>query len=396
MKRILFVIPTMRTGGAEKSLVTLLKAIGSGKYEIDLLLFEAGGPLQDEVPEWVNVREADLSTRAMTLEMRYYLKSLLKNRKLSAAFSRVYITLRSYISRKLNRKPYFSWGEISKHIEPLKGHYDVAIGYLEGFTDFYVIDKVDATHKIGWIHTDMSKRIFTNQEKDLYSKFDHIGTMSEICLNAFIKKVPECRDRISVIENIVIPEEIRKKADLDPIDDWNSDLIHLVSVGRLSHEKGCDLAVDACKILVEQGFNICWHWCGDGIMRNELEQKIKKLNLTDSFILEGMQSNPYRYMKRADVIVQPSRYEGKSIVLDEAKILGKPIVVTGYPSVYDQVVDRKTGYIVPITSIGIANGIRELINNKTLRDHLSELCRNSKNESLKALDKVYQFMDGDV
>ena len=98
-------------------------------------------------------------------------------------------------------------------------------------------------------------------------------------------------------------------------------------------------------------------------------------------------------MKKADIIVQPSRFEGKSIVLDEAKILGKPIVVTDYASVADQIIDGVTGVIVDIDPKSVADGIERVIHDKELAKHLSDNCLLCENKSLRALDDVYEIID---
>lgn len=392
MKKILFVLPNLRMGGAEKSLTSLLKAMDPTRYQVDLFLFEAGGPLQPEVPGWVNILPVDPVTRGMTLELRFYLKDLLKAGKWGCALSRVYMSLAAGLTRKLGRTPFFSWGLIRKRIPSLPGHYDVAVGYLEGFSDFFVMDKVEADKKIGWVHTDVSRRVFHPEETALYSRFDAMGTMSEICREAFCEKVPACRGKMQVIENIVLPQDVRDKAEQGEIA-WPDHRWHLVSVGRLDRQKGYDLAIDACALLKQAGLDICWHVYGKGVLKEDLARQIADQGLQENFILEGMNPNPYPYMKKANLIVQTSRLEGKSIVLDEAKILGKAILVTNYPSVGDQITQGKTGWIVDMTPQAIAQGIAHLLENESLRIQLEQGCRESENESIRALGQVYGLID---
>lgn len=388
-KNIIFVIPTMRMGGAEKSLVSLLKALDSKRVNVDLFLFESGGVLQSEVPKWINIIEADPVTRGMTLEMRKYLGGVLRCGHIRAAISRLCITLNS----RFSKSPKFSWGKIKKYIPELPKYYDVAIGYLEGFTDFFVIDKVKAKKKIGWIHSDFSKRHLLEKEIEYYDKFDDLVTISDVCKNSFIHATLKTVSNISVLENIVLADEVRKKAECDIIDTWNYGVCNIVTVGRLSHEKGIDIAAKTAKILTERNIRLCWHVFGKGIMKEEIEQYIRENKIENNFILEGLRENPYPYMKKADIIVQPSRWEGKSIVLDEAKILGKAIVVTYYPSVTDQITDGETGIITEINPEKIADGIELLINNKELREKLENNAANEPNRSYKALDMFYDLIN---
>jgi len=387
-KRLLFVIPTLRMGGAERSIVALLKSLDEEKVEADLFLFEGGGVLQKEVPAWVNIIESDIVSRAMILELRYYLKDLFKSGHIFLGVFRFLLTVRARISKR----KYFNWKNIKNYFQNVKGHYDVAIGYLEGNTDFFVIDKVDADKKIGWIHTDMSKRKILLEEIEYYKKFDQLVTISEACEQSFVQIIPEISDKIKVIENIVIPEEIYQKAEEFEIQKDDTRRIQIVSIGRLEYEKGIDIAARAAKILADRNVQFCWHIYGEGTMEKDIQHIIDENGLGDCFVLEGQKNNPYPYMKMADILVQPSRNEGKSIVLDEAKILGKAIVVTKYSSVFDQIVDNETGIIVDISAEGIAGGIEKLIADDDLRSKIE--CNSEKeiNDSVKTVDKFYDII----
>lgn len=389
-KNIIFVIPTMRMGGAEKSLVSLLKSLDSKRVNVDLFLFESGGVLQSEVPKWVNIIEADPVTRGMTLEMRKYFGGVLRSGHIRAAISRLCITLNS----RFRKSPKFSWGKIKKYIPELPKYYDVAIGYLEGFPDYFVLDKVNADKKIGWIHIDFTGRKLTPEDIEYYNRFDKLVTISDICKDAFISAVSLPESKIYILENIVIADEVRKKASLKVEDDWgDSGNVHIVSVGRLDYQKGMDIAARTAKVLADRNISFCWHIYGKGIMKDEIEQYIRENNIGNNFILEGIRENPYPYMKKADIIVQPSRWEGKSIVLDEAKILGKAIVATYYKSVTDQITDGETGIITEINPEKIADGIELLINNKGLREKIENNAANEPNKSYRALDMFYDLIN---
>lgn len=388
MKHIIFVMPTLRMGGAEKALVSLLKSLDPKRVAVDLFLFETGGVLEKEIPIWVKIIPADRIVRDMTLELRNYFGELLKCRKFSAIFTRLKVTFLARMG-----KNFFSWDAIKNYIPDVPGHYDVAVGFLEGFTDFFVIDKIKADKKIGWIHTDMTDRIPNKKEISYYQKFDMLTTISEKCRIAFVKAFQYQEEKIHIIENIVLSQEIINKADMPMNMSWDFSKKHIVSVGRLEYPKGIDIAVRAAEILKKSGYDFKWHIFGEGIMRGEIQQYIDKNGLEGDFILEGLKENPYPYMKRADIIVQPSRWEGKSLVLDEAKILGKAIIVTNYPSVTDQVTDRKTGIIVETTPEAIAHGVELLFKDKKLLYKLEENCRRELNQSVLVVNRFYELID---
>ncbi len=391
MKSLLFVIPTMRMGGAERSLVSLLNALDPTRVKVDLLLFEGGGELQSQLPSWVNVIEADPITRGMVLEIRFYLKDLAK-RSIPATISRIWMTARADLGRKLKLTPKFNWDIIKNHIPPLQKQYDVAIGFLEGFTDYYVIDKVSASRKIGWIHTDISKLPHTREEDLYYSKFDMLATITDSCRSSIVDRYPCLSEKTYVVQNIVSEAEILRKAaepmSLSP----SNGLYELVTVARLEYIKGIDIAIEACRILSERHVPICWHIYGDGSLRKQLDTQIKTYGLSEMLILHGTVPNPYPFIKASDLVVQPSRLEGKSVVLDEAKLLGKAIVVTNYPSVSDQIQHGKTGWIVEITPEAIAEGIEHVLNNPDLRSNLEKGCLNLQDETPEVLNTFYQMI----
>ncbi len=386
MKTLLFVIPTLRMGGAEKALISLLKSLDQNVVNVDLFLFESGGILQKEVPEWVNIIEADSITRAMTLEARFYLRDLAKEGHVFAALSRLWPTLINKLGFKV-----FSWNIVKKHIPVISKYYDVAIGFLEGTADFFVIDKVQADKKIGWIHTDLTKHSVQHKEVEYYNRFDNIVTISEQCKQAAISLIPGIETKISVLENIVIADEIIKKSQEEIELDWDK-LFQIVTVGRLEYDKGIDLRAQAAKFLKNQKIDFKWHILGYGSQEQVIKDFINENSLHDQFILHGMVSNPYPYIKKADIVVQPSRNEGKSIVLDEAKILGKAIIVTDYASVKDQITNNQTGIIVNMNPESIASGIISLMKNKDIINQLEVNCINDSRNTNDILKQFYMII----
>lgn len=394
MKKVLFVIPTMRMGGAEQSLVSLLNLIDKEKYEIDLLLFEKRGELLENISEKVNILETDIVTTALLLEFRYYFKKLLREKKFFVALVRVIILVISKIQGILHKNFILSWNISKWMIKSQEKQYDIAIGYLEGVSDFYVIDKVIAKRKIGWIHNDFSKQKRNySAEYKYYKQFEKIVIISEICKKHFIEYYPELETKTMIVENLSNYEWIYQKS-LETIPDKiEDDAFYIVSVGRLEEAKGFDLAISAAAVLKSRGKNFMWHILGEGSCHNKLQNIIDSSNVNDVISLKGMKKNPYKYMRRADIVVQSSRYEGKSIVLDEAKFLRKSIIVTNYPSATDQIEHKKNGLIVEMNAKSIADGIELLMDNSQLRNEIGNNCSLStvlKQNSLDLIEDLLQ------
>lgn len=166
----------------------------------------------------------------------------------------------------------------------------------------------------------------------------------------------------------------------------------ICSVGRLSSEKGFDLAARAAAVLKRKGINFFWCIVGEGNERKKLQEIIKNNGLESNFVLLGVRDNPYPYIKNADVIVQPSRFEGKSMVLDEAKILAKPIVATAYTTVRDQLNDKE-GIVIGMTPEEIAEGVQKMLENEGLRNEISDYLRQRNYGNIEEMKKFYDSLE---
>ncbi|MBO1579740.1 glycosyltransferase [Bacillus sp. XF8] len=377
-KNVLFVINNLNCGGAEKSLISLLNTMDYSSYDVDLFLFKHEGLFFNKIPKQVNILEEPSEYQLFDMPIKAAIMKCLRQGRLDIALSRV---CAGYIfkSEKNNaRCEQRVWRYLSKSLQTISKKYNVAIGYLEKNPVYFCIDNVNANKKIGFIHTDYDKLgMDPNIDMDYFRSLDHIVTVSDECANVLKQRFPIYNDKIGVIHNIVSPSTIHKMSQ-EKVDIERKG-IKIVSVGRLSHEKGFDLAVEACKNLVETGYEIKWHIIGEGEGRNKLEKMIEENHLQDHFLLLGLKENPYPYIREADIYVQPSRFEGKSIAIDEAKILHKPIVVTNFSTAKDQIENEENGIIVDMDAHSLSEGIKKLIHNEELRN---KLIKNLSDEEL--------------
>jgi len=377
-KDVLFVINNLNCGGAEKSLISLLNTMDYSRYNVDLFLFKHEGLFLNKIPKQVNVLEEPPGYQLFDMPIKAAIMKCLRQGRLDIALSRV---CAGYIFKSEKNKARCEqrvWRYLSKSLQNISKKYDVAIGYLEKNPVYFCIDKVNANKKIGFIHTDYDKLgMDPNIDRGYFRSLDHIVTVSEECANVLKQRFSIYNDKIGVIHNIVSPSTINKmsqeKVDLERKG------VKLVSVGRLSHEKGFDLAIEACKNLVGGGYEIKWYIIGEGEGRGKLEKMIEENQLQDHFLLLGLKENPYPYIREADIYVQPSRFEGKSIAIDEAKILHKPIVVTNFSTAKDQIKNEENGLIIDMDAHSLSEGIKKLIHNEELRN---KLIKNLSDEEL--------------
>ena len=390
-KNILFVIHNLDAGGAQKSLVSLLNSFPLDKFKVDLMAIDPTGIFKDQIPLQVNFVNAPKEFVCETAKIRS--KRFWRYVTPKLFLLKILTILRNHLRNKKSRS-YMSHDQFynfvwRNNIPNLDGKYDIAISYLDSM-NYYVIDHVTAGKKILWCHNDYNKLEYkASYDFNYYEKADRICTISELCLKSLEENFPLLRNKFEVIENISSAKMIYAKAnEIDEMRDsgdgfFTDERCKLVSIGRLSEQKGFDLAIDAAKILKIKGWNFCWYILGEGPLRKSLEERTEANAVSEYIKFVGIRSNPYAYIKRADVFVMPSRYEGKSIALDEAKILCKPIVVTNYPTVNDAIEDGRNGCITEISADSIANGIMRVLSDNQLQKRLiknlqNEDCSNEK------------------
>ena len=171
----------------------------------------------------------------------------------------------------------------------------------------------------------------------------------------------------------IVNQDVIRRMSHSPISDMDvSDkrFVNIVTVGRLASQKNYMLAVDSAYILKKQGLSFKWYFVGDGEQRQRLQDKIHILGLQHHIVLLGFKENPYPYMRKADVYVQTSSFEGFGLTIAEAKILHCPIVSTNFDVVKDQIEDGKNGLIADMKPESVADRIMVLLHDESLRNQI--------------------------
>lgn len=392
-KDILFIISSLGIGGGEKSLINLLEQIDYTQYNVDLFVLNREGLFLEFVPNEVNIIKKSPYLEVFQLPLLQSIITFLRLHQFNLIYHRIMFFIKNRIKGTTSKGEQYSWRHLEKAIGILDKEYNVAIGYLEKTSNYICVDCINADKKIGWIHTDYRKLDADKRFDEKYlSYLNYIVTVSDECAEILKTNFLQLDNRVRVINNIVSPKII-KKMSVEKIDiPREKEEIRIVSVGRLSYEKGFDMAIKACKILKDREFVIKWIVVGDGSEKTILEQLIDKNNLNLNFILIGASSNPYKYLSKADIYVQPSRFEGKSIAIDEAKILCKPIVVTNFSTVSDQVKNRVDGIVADMNELSIANSIELLIKDIELYHSIKENLEKIEFGNESEVKKLYKLI----
>lgn len=392
MKNILISSFDMEVGGVERSLISLLSNFDYRNNQVDLMLYSHTGDFMKLLPNHANL----LRELKPYKTFRMSILETMRSGEVPIGLARLLAKGQARLNRSGDygyKQMQYMWKYSLPFLPKFEKTYDVAISYL--WPHYFVGDKVTAKTKIAWIHTDYSS-VDTDVDMDIemWNKFDFIVAVSEECRNSFISKYRKLKPRVTVIENLTSPEFIRKMSGAEVDNPMSDDYrFKVLTVARLSHAKGIDNAVKALKILQNRGYHdIAWYVVGYGGDEDFIRELIDKNNLADCFILLGKKNNPYPYMKMSDLYVQPSRYEGKAVTVTEAQILGKPVLITNYPTAGSQVRDRFDGYVTPLSVEGIADGIETLYRDYSLRKQLADNCCSTDYGNRCELDKLYRLL----
>lgn len=396
MKKILILIHDMEIGGAQKSLLSFCQTLAASpahkEYEVHLMPIKPSGTFYSQIPEYIKIKQPPKELRWLGSRFRFQLLREYFSLPCLVAEARWLIRKKGKFFPKRWNLQQCLWASWRNFIPQLKEQYDVAVSYMDGVPNYYVMEKVTAKKKVLWVHNEYQKLKYDPEyDKDYYDACNDIITISEKCRGCILSSFPQLVHKVHILENITSYEYIKARSSEKACEEYSDYLgCKLLSVGRLNSQKGFDLAVEAAKILRDSGMHFLWLIVGEGAEQQSLQQKIDAYDLSDSIQLIGARENPYTYMYECDCLVQPSRFEGKSVVLDEAKMLCKPIVVTNYTTVYDSIEHGKTGWIVEMTAEAIAQGIQTLYQNESLK---VQLCTNLQVRTKDNTDELEKYLN---
>lgn len=337
MTKILFFIDGITGGGAEKVLRTLVNNMDQRKFDITVQTLDEVDPEPYLVPG-----------------IRY--KAI--NRCKSA----------------IGKKLFHYWVRLCAELKwmyPLyiRDDYDIEVAYLEcGPTKILAGSTNKKAKKLAWIHCDLEKRGTAEPERvrSWYDRYDRVVCVSETVKRSFEKIIGSSTDTC-ILYNVNDEADILRKS--VAFEAGKPDTVTFLTVGRLSFEKGNDRLLSACKMLKDEGIAFFLCLVGDGPEREALQKQVSVLGLNDRVSFLGFQENPYPYMRSADVIVTPSRYEGFSTVVTEAMILGKPVITTPCSGMDELLGESEFGIITEDSVEGIYQGMKRMLEDAELRTH---------------------------
>lgn len=353
----------MELGGAERALLGMLYAIDTTKYEVDLFVNQHTGPFMSLIPKNINLLPENPSYASIECPITQSIQRCQFGVVVGRLIAK--IKYKRYL-RKNNitndgTATHFVMDNVIRHLPSLKkyGHYDLAISYLD--PPHIVQDKVDADVKVEWIHTDFSGKNFHYDEKltfDRWNRNNFIMSISDSVTDSFISKFPSLKVKIVKMENIIPQKLIIEQSRMYEPEEYKGkeNILKICSVGRIGPAKNFECIPIVAKMLKVNALRFYWHIIGPGDT-DTYNKMATENDVADCVQFLGGRDNPYPYMAGCDIYIQPSRFEGKAVTVQEAQMLAKPVIITRYPTSASQIVDGIDGIICEMDNESIANAI---------------------------------------
>ena len=381
-KRLLFVLSSFDIGGTTVSTRNLISVLDKEKYDISIWVLSPEGILK---PMYEGVKTIPSCFYARSLAISGWRQESGLLRRIGAA-----------VIRGLSNKSIFFYKVICRLSinKCTKGYlFDTVVACQEGFLSSFV-SNFECNNRIAWVRCDYKRYLLENKEgvkESFYNKYDHIVCVAEDSCKGFIEVYPNLKDKITCIYNPQDNELIKFQSDIDDHDSrFIKDKNVIVSVGRLSKVKRFTEIPQIAKKLVDRGFEFKWFIIGDGEEKSDILENIMRNKVMKNVIMLGAKSNPHYYIKRADLYVCLSSSEACPRVINEAKILGTPVVSTDFPTVYEYIEDGVNGRIVSLKYL--TDAIAELLQNKGQYDYIKKEIKKFTFDNSTLIEKLEQVL----
>lgn len=366
MKKVLFFIPTLAHGGAEKVLVNLVNNLDKEMFDITVLTLFSGGVKRKDLQQYIK------TDSCLGRQFR-------GNTKVLAIFS-----------------PNFLFKRF------IKEHYDIIVSYLEGPTARIVSGCTDKDTKlVSWIHVQQETKAIActafrsyKEAKRCYERFDKVICVSEYVKQNFIKNFDYQRD-VEVLYNTNETESIIEKSKEIVHDyDFFTGVPTIIGIGTLKKSKGFDKLIRIHKRLLDDGIKQNVIVLGVGYEEKNLKDLISQLNVKDTFLLLGYNENPYKYIKNSGLFVCASIAEGFSTAATEALILGTPVCTVDVSGMKEMLGENNEyGIVTENNEDALYEGIKKMLTTPgMLEDYAAKALERGKEFSTEKTAKAVEEM----
>lgn len=383
MKKITIITENLYGGGVQRILQIICKHFDFSKYKVTLYTVREDNPDYKLFPSNITFKYIfDTIKPGEAPLQQFYIK--LKNKiKLLIYY---HLSPRFFYKLFINEKT------------------DVAIAFIEGYATRLVSGFPDThTKKIAWLHIELenfhwSKVAYKNiqEEKNAYMSMEKIVCVANLVKHQIDKLYP-VKNKSIVIHNPIDRDLILKssKEKITEIVFTNKNYYRAIAIGSLDDRKGHDRLIRVINRLKNENINLELWILGKGEKYNELNTIINEYDLSNRVFLLGFQTNPYKFIKCSDMYICASYAEGYNTAITEALVLGKPVVSTECSGVKEQLGENNEyGICTPNTEEGLYEGIKQMLNEKTLNHYTQKAKERGKDFTLEAsMNKIYQLIE---
>ena len=380
-------------GGAATSLLNFLKTIDTDKFEVDLIFYENESRTGIEVPKGINVL-AQGKTHKKFEAKNIFLKAL----NPVYAFSKIKSEYILKTKKSKIKSVQIMSAQGCKYSRRISKKYDIAVAYELCWSFYYMMKYVNAAKKIVWHHNDYHEIGYEfKRDKKYFDKVDALVFVSFECLEKFTSMHSEYKNKSFFIPNL-LPEKavIEKGEEKIEKELIKNDYFNILTVARVEFDtKGLDRMIGIFNKLKNDGLlnKLRWIIIGKGRDSEAFSKMIKENGLENYIIPLGLKENPIPYMKECDILLLPSRNEGKPLVVTEAQIMGLVPVVTDYTSAKGQIKNGVDGIILENNDEAIYEGLKKIILNPQILDELRSNLKNGKYGNEDEIKLFYDMLD---
>lgn len=385
MKKMIIVCDSLRIGGIQSALKSLLKNIEKN-YKIDLFLFN-----NDSSTESLPANIKVYSGKGL-LKIISYTRKEAKNKGIFIYFIRIFLAV---LCKIFNSKIIYSF--IFKGQQKFN-NYDIAISFSNNVgihsTYFgcnqFVISNINAKEKITWLHVDyeifnLNNKINNNE----YKLFDKIICVSEFVKKQFLKYNNNCKNKCFVIENFIEVEDIKQKSKEKCDIYFNQEMFNIISIGRLDDNKNQILQLETALKLMNNGIKFKWYFIGDGINYSKYKKYILDNKLSNNVELLGAKTNPYNYIKNSNLLVSTSKSESYGLTVIESLILNIPVIAMYYGAIDE--INTNDNIVICHKENELYEKVKKMI---TVREYYRKRKAKStfKNRNSQILEKIQKIL----
>lgn len=386
-QKVLFVVDEQMYGGVSIVLRNILKSINYAKCEVDvLILHNRGDAIVGHIPDQVGVLYGTsffevIDTNIQTILKSGNVKNILS--KLKLVYAMKHKRIEKYIQKER--------GKI------LTRAYDVEIAFKDGFCALFTACG-ESNKKVSWLHIDYNTYDCTGRYRELfqevYKRIDTVVAITQDVQDTF-NDIYHCEDKCIILPNLIDSHEIIEQSKQKEIH-FAKDRTHFICVGRLAPQKAYPRLLTQLGKLKQEHIltNEMVHIIGDGEQQAYIEELIHQYHLEENIELLGYKQNPYPYIRKADMLLLPSLYEGLGLVLYEALILKVPCLATKIADIHTTLENGKYGIITENSDEGVYKALKTILQDKTIlqtyKQAVSQYVYKQQEKVVEKLDRLLE------